>query len=80
MGEAWKWRRLFAWEEELVGECADRFSSIVFQGGVTDRWVWKLHSSQSYMVKPAYFYLTIDECNHTEGFDHFLWLKRCGSR
>jgi len=42
-GEAWKWRRrLFAWEEGLVGECADRLSSIDLLDGVVDRWVWKL--------------------------------------
>lgn len=27
------------------------------------------------MVKSAYFYLTIDDSNHIEGFDHLLWLK-----
>ena len=75
-GEAWKWRmRLFAWEKGLVGECIDRFSSIVLQVGVADRCVWKLHSSQSYMVKSAYFYLTIDDSNDAKGFDHLLWLK-----
>jgi hypothetical protein len=39
-GEAWKWRRrLFAWDDGLVGECADRLSSIVLQDDVVDRWV-----------------------------------------
>jgi len=30
-GEAWKWRRrLFAWEEELVGDCVKLLTSVVF--------------------------------------------------
>jgi len=32
-GEAWKWRRrLFAWEEGLVGKCVERLSVFVFAG------------------------------------------------
>lgn len=42
-GEAWKWRkRMFAWEEELVGECVELFISFIFQVNMVDRWVWKL--------------------------------------
>jgi len=67
-GEAWKWwRRLFAWEEGLVGECVNQLSSIVLYVGVDDRWVWKLHSSQSYTVKSAYIYLTDIDGTSTEG-------------
>jgi len=44
-GEAWKWNwRLFAWEEGLVRECAVQLSLVVLQVGVSDRWIWKLHS------------------------------------
>ncbi|GAU46898.1 hypothetical protein TSUD_296770 [Trifolium subterraneum] len=75
-GAAWRWwRRLFAWEEELVEECIDRLSSYFLQDGVSDRWVWKLHPSKVYTVKSAYSYLTASNVNHNEGFDSFLWLK-----
>ncbi|GAU49602.1 hypothetical protein TSUD_407670 [Trifolium subterraneum] len=37
-GEGWKWRRrLYAWEEELVGQCVGVLSNIVLQDGVSDR-------------------------------------------
>lgn len=75
-GDAWKWRRrLFAWEEGLVGECVERLSNFVLQEGVSDRWVWRLHSSHSYTVQSAYSYLTAVDFNITEEFHHFLWLK-----
>ncbi|GAU16594.1 hypothetical protein TSUD_233460 [Trifolium subterraneum] len=75
-GEAWQWRRrLYAWEEELVGECVDRLTNIVLQEGVPDRWVWKLHSSQSYSVKSAYSFLTASEISLSDSSDKFLWLK-----
>jgi len=45
-GEAWKWkRRLFVWEVGLVRECAKQLSLVVLQVSVSDRWIWKLHSS-----------------------------------
>lgn len=75
-GEAWKWRRkLFVWEEGLVGECLERLSAFVLQDGMSDRWVWKLNSSRAYTVKSAYSYLISVDINITEEFDHFLWLK-----
>jgi len=75
-GEAWKWRRrLFAWEEGLVMECVERFSTSVLQVGTIDRWVWKLHEMQCYTVKSAYSYLTTINTNLNEEFDSFLWLK-----
>ncbi|GAU51229.1 hypothetical protein TSUD_136260 [Trifolium subterraneum] len=75
-GEAWQWRRrLYAWEEKLVGECVDRFTNIILQEGVPGRWVRKLHSSQSYSVKSAYSFLTVSEISLSDSLDRFLWLK-----
>jgi len=38
-GEAWKWRRrLFEWEDELVGECIVRLTNFSFQVDRVDRW------------------------------------------
>lgn len=35
--EAWMWcRRLFAWEEELLGECAAGLTSVTLQDGRVD--------------------------------------------
>jgi len=74
--EAWKWRRrLFAWEEVLVGECVERLSVLVLQVGMADRWGWKLHLSNKYTVQSAYSYLTAVHTNITEDFHHFLWHK-----
>jgi len=42
-GEAWKWRRrLFAWEEELLGECVGRLTNFSLQVDRVDKWIWTL--------------------------------------
>jgi hypothetical protein len=75
-GGAWRWRRrLFAWEEELVGECVERLANFVLQVDTSDRWVWRLHSSQIYTVHSAYSFLTSVDSNITAEFNQFLWLK-----
>jgi len=39
-GEAWKWwRRLFAWEEKMVGDIKLLLSNVVLQESSNDRWV-----------------------------------------
>ncbi|GAU44567.1 hypothetical protein TSUD_367230 [Trifolium subterraneum] len=43
--------------------------------GVPDRWVWQLHSSQSYSVKSAYSFLTASEIPLSDSSERFLWLK-----
>lgn len=54
-GGAWRWKRiLFVWEEELVGECVERLANFVLQVDMSDRCVWRLHSTQSYTVHSAY--------------------------
>ena len=75
-GGAWQWRRrLFAWEEGLLGECVERLSNFVLQVDLANRWVWKLHSTHRYTVHSAYSYLTSVDNNIFEDFKHFLWLK-----
>ncbi|GAU48338.1 hypothetical protein TSUD_267630 [Trifolium subterraneum] len=69
-GEEWKWRRrLFAWEEELVLGCIGKLANIFLQVDEVDRWVWKLHSSQSYSVKSVYSYLSASETRISDSFD-----------
>nr|ABN08325.1 hypothetical protein MtrDRAFT_AC155890g41v2 [Medicago truncatula] len=43
--------------------------------GMADRWVWKLHHSNKYILQSTYSYLTAVDTNITEDFHHFLWHK-----
>lgn len=36
--EAWKWRRLWAWEEDMVVECRDLLLTVVIQVDFADVW------------------------------------------
>jgi len=54
-GEAWKWRRrLFAWEEEQVGELCLLLQNVILQVDKEDRWTWNLEKSNVYTVRSAY--------------------------
>ena len=45
-GQAWSWRRrLFAWEEEVVGELILLLQSVSLRVDKTDTWHWKLETS-----------------------------------
>jgi len=58
-GEAWNWgQRLFAWEEELLGECVVKLTSVSLQVDRIDRWIWNLYVSNCYTVSSAYSCLT----------------------
>jgi hypothetical protein len=40
-GNGWVWRRrLLAWEEESVRECAYLLNNVVFQENIHDQWRW----------------------------------------
>jgi hypothetical protein len=48
-GEAWRWRRrLFVWEEEMLGELRLLLQNVSFQVNKKDMWRWKADSSSSY--------------------------------
>ena len=54
-GEAWKWRRrLFAWEEEQVGELCLLLQNVTLQVEKEDKWLWNLEKSNVYSVRSAY--------------------------
>ncbi|AES70860.1 transmembrane protein, putative [Medicago truncatula] len=54
-GGAWSWRRrLFAWEEDLVGECRNLLNNVTFQVHSGDHWQWNLDSVVGYTVVGAY--------------------------
>jgi len=50
-GEAWSWRRrLFVWEEGLLGECRVLLINITFQVNSGDHWKWNLDPNVGYYV------------------------------
>jgi hypothetical protein len=58
-GEAWRWRRrLFAWEEELVGELILLLQNVILQVDMDDKWLWTLESSHVFAVRSAYNFLS----------------------
>ena len=76
-GEAWKRRRrLFAWEEDLLGECIVRLTVVTLQVARMDRWNWSLHASNCYTVSSAYSYLTKTDFDRQQSNNNnFMWLK-----
>jgi hypothetical protein len=59
-GEAWRWRRrLFAWEEDMVGERTLLLQNVILQVGKDDRWLWTLEPSHAFSVRSVYKFLTI---------------------
>lgn len=58
-GGAWVWRRrLFAWEEELVGEIKLLLLNVNLQVNKDDWWLWSLENSKSFLVRSVYNYIT----------------------
>jgi len=58
-GEAWRWRRrLFVWEEEMLGDLTLLLQNVILQVDKDDRWLWTLESSHVFSVKSAYNALT----------------------
>ena len=59
-GEAWRWRRrLFAWEEGLLGDLILLLQNVNLQVDNVDRWRWALESTNTFSVRSAYKYLTL---------------------
>lgn len=56
-------------------ECAEQLSLVVLQVGVSDWWIWKLHSSHIYPVKSAFNHLTSSDVGIDDRYNHILWLK-----
>lgn len=54
-GEAWKWRRrLFAWEEDKVGELCLLLENVNLQVNKEDIWKWNLEKSNIFSVRSTY--------------------------
>ena len=75
-GGVWVWRRrLLAWEEEFVTECAALLFDIILQDTTIDRWRWILDPSQGYSVRGTYQYLTSSNSLEEWGCNDIVWLK-----
>lgn len=57
-------------------ECAQQLSLVVLQVGVSDWWIWKLHSSHRYPVKSAFNHLTSPDLGIDDRYNHSLWFKQ----
>jgi len=59
-GEAWRWRRrLFVWEEEMVGELILLLGNVSLQVTREDKWLWSLEDSKAFSVRSLYNFLTL---------------------
>jgi len=59
-GGAWRWRRrLFVWEEQMVGELLLLLHNVLLQVVKADSWLWTLETCRSYSVRSAYRIITI---------------------
>ena len=75
-GGAWVWRRrLLAWEELSVMECATLLSDIVLQDTIIDMWRWILDPIQGYSVRGTYQYLTSSDSLEEQGRYDMVWMK-----
>ncbi|PNX63657.1 cysteine-rich receptor-like protein kinase, partial [Trifolium pratense] len=73
-GGAWEWRRrLWAWEEEMLGECQTLLLDISLQDQVIDRWHWRLDPDSGYTVGGVYQLLTSQESVTLEDADKLIW-------
>ena len=76
-GEAWQWRRrLWAWEEELVGECRELLSNVTLQDNTTDAWHWLLDQTGGYSVRAVYDMLTSQDNTHLLQNLDLIWHKK----
>ena len=58
-GHAWCWRRrLFAWEEELVGDLILLLQNVTLQANKNDKWLWNLETSNVFSISSAYNSIT----------------------
>ncbi|XP_024626758.1 uncharacterized protein [Medicago truncatula] len=69
-------RRLWAWEEDLLGECRALLDNVVVQYNVYDRWQWDPDPHEGYTVRGAYQALTSMEVPTIEGGGELIWHKQ----
>lgn len=73
-GVGWRWsRRLWVWEEEMLGECTILLRNVSLQIGVRDTWRWLLDHSTGYTISSAYQLLTSQDIPQVEGAPALVW-------
>ncbi|XP_045791439.1 uncharacterized protein LOC123886145 [Trifolium pratense] len=76
-GGAWVWRRqLWAWEEELLGECQTLLLGVSLQAHLPDRWLWLFDPDHGYSVRDAYQLLTSQELVTLDACYDLVWHKQ----
>ncbi|CAJ2651635.1 unnamed protein product [Trifolium pratense] len=78
-GEAWVWRRrLWAWEEEMLGECQSLLLTVSLQDHILDRWQWQwqLDLDDVYTVRGAYQLLTTQDAVTLDVASGLIWHRQ----
>jgi hypothetical protein len=76
-GAAWqRRRRLWAWEEDLLGECRILLHDISLQHDSTDMWLWRIDPIDDYSVRGVYQMLTNQEPAISDATIDFIWHKQ----
>lgn len=76
-GEVLRWRRrLWQWEEELLGECRTLLLDVFLSPNVTDRWVWLPDPVGGYTVRGAYDVLTSQDQIIEASVTDLVWHKQ----
>ncbi|PNX89144.1 cysteine-rich receptor-like protein kinase, partial [Trifolium pratense] len=76
-GAAWQWRRqLWAWEEEMLGECQRSLNDFVLQPNISDHWLWRHDIGAGFMVWGAYALLTTMDVIDTYATSDLIWHKQ----
>ncbi|GAU50364.1 hypothetical protein TSUD_409370 [Trifolium subterraneum] len=76
-GEAWEWRRhLWAWEEEMLGECQVLLHDFTLQAQLSDTWIWRIDPASGYSVRGAYQLLTSHPSDTLDAALDLIWHKQ----
>jgi hypothetical protein len=76
-GDVWVWRRqLWAWEEELLGECQTLLLSVTLQVESPNRWQWLPGPDVGYSVHDAYQILTSQDSVILGEAEDLLWHRQ----
>jgi len=77
VGAVWQWRRrLWEWEEELLGECRMcrmLLSNVVLQDHTFDQLRWRLDPSGGYSVRSVYHMLTTADSHTFDVTSDLIW-------
>jgi len=76
-GAAWQWRhRMWAWEEEMLGEGRILLFGISLHNNSTNHWQWRLDPSGSYSVWDVYQKLIKQEFPSFDATSDSIWHKQ----